>query len=320
MKIDTLMNVLEVLIMVSDTPLPADKLCNLVDHNDVSIKEVKQALEELATVYEGRGIQLKKVGRGYRFQAREEYRDWFHKLFTERPAKYSRALLETLAIIAYRQPVTRADVEAIRGVAVSTSIMRTLLEREWVKVVGHRDVPGKPSIYATTKVFLDYFNLARLDDLPPLSEVKELADIMEQGKQSEISLKLASEGAIEEDAVAADSNQSDILKEQDEAPFLEEKMREDAINLNKDEDETLSEPSSNLASDDLAKEDAARVDANHNALEKEQDEASFVEEERAILNKDEDETLDEQSFAQKIMDEEHNVDEKALDEEEAVID
>lgn len=189
MKIDTLMNVLEVLIMVSDTPLSAAKLCELVDHHDVTIKEVKLALQELSNIYESRGIGLKKVASGYRFQAKEEYQEWFHKLFSEKPAKYSRALLETLAIVAYRQPVTRADVESIRGVAVSTSIMRTLLERDWVKVVGHRDVPGKPSIYATTKGFLDYFNLAKLDDLPPLSEVKELADIMEQGKQSEVNLK-----------------------------------------------------------------------------------------------------------------------------------
>lgn len=189
MKIDTLMNVLEVLIMVSDTPLSAAKLCELVDHHDVTIKEVKLALQELSNIYESRGIGLKKVASGYRFQAKEEYQEWFHKLFSEKPAKYSRALLETLAIVAYRQPVTRADVESIRGVAVSTSIMRTLLERDWVKVVGHRDVPGKPSIYATTKGFLDYFNIAKLDDLPPLSEVKELADIMEQGKQSEVNLK-----------------------------------------------------------------------------------------------------------------------------------
>lgn len=189
MKIDTLMNVLEVLIMVSDTPLSAAKLCELVDHHDVTIKEVKLALQELSNIYESRGIGLKKVASGYRFQAKEDYQEWFHKLFSEKPAKYSRALLETLAIVAYRQPVTRADVESIRGVAVSTSIMRTLLERDWVKVVGHRDVPGKPSIYATTKGFLDYFNIAKLDDLPPLSEVKELADIMEQGKQSEVNLK-----------------------------------------------------------------------------------------------------------------------------------
>lgn len=189
MNTETLKNVLEVLIMVSDIPLPTDKLCALVDHDDISAKEVNEALALLVSDYNGRGIELKKVSRGYRFQARSEYQLWFHKLFSERPARYSRALLETLAIIAYRQPVTRADVEAIRGVAVSTSIMRTLLEREWVKVVGHRDVPGKPSIYATTKMFLDYFNIARLDDLPPLSEVKELAAIMEQGERSEIQIK-----------------------------------------------------------------------------------------------------------------------------------
>lgn len=250
MKIDTLMNVLEVLIMVSDTPLPAAKLCELVDHQDVSIKEVNTALQELTNVYEGRGVGLKKVGSGYRFQAREEYQQWFHKLFSEKPSKYSRALLETLAIVAYRQPVTRADVEAIRGVAVSTSIVRTLLERDWVKVVGHRDVPGKPSIYATTKGFLDYFNIARLDDLPPLSEVKELADIMEKGKQSEVSLKEAMEEQQQslplEEEVSCEETETIV---NDEITMTEEVLQDGAPTIN--EEEALESPEEAVIKDTM---------------------------------------------------------------------
>jgi len=124
---------------------------------------------------EGRGFQLKEVASGYRFQVRQEYAEWVGRLWEERPPRYSRALLETLALIAYKQPITRGDIEEIRGVAVSTNIMRSLLEREWVRVVGHRDVPGRPAIYATTKTFLDYFDLDSLEALPTLSEIKDLA-------------------------------------------------------------------------------------------------------------------------------------------------
>ena len=120
---------------------------------------------------------LKEVASGWRFQIREDLSDWVSRLWEEKPARYSRALLETLALIAYRQPVTRGEIEEVRGVSVSSNIIRTLLEREWVRVVGHRDVPGRPAMYATTKTFLDYFNLKTLDELPALSEIRDLDKI-----------------------------------------------------------------------------------------------------------------------------------------------
>jgi segregation and condensation protein B len=135
---------------------------------------VREAISEIQANCEGRGFEFKEVASGYRFQVRAEYGDWIGRLWEEKPPRYTRALLETLALIAYKQPITRGDIEEIRGVSVSTNIIRTLLEREWIRVVGHRDVPGRPSIYATTKTFLDYFNLTSLDELPTLSEIKDL--------------------------------------------------------------------------------------------------------------------------------------------------
>ncbi|WP_348637033.1 SMC-Scp complex subunit ScpB [Methylomonas sp. UP202] len=135
---------------------------------------IQIALEEIARDYADRPVGLKHLASGYRFQVREGLAHWVGRLFEERPARYSRALLETLAIIAYRQPVTRGEIEDIRGVSVSTSIVQTLLEREWVKVVGHKEVPGRPALYCTTKQFLDYFNLTSLSELPPLEEIVEM--------------------------------------------------------------------------------------------------------------------------------------------------
>lgn len=177
--------IIESLIMVSTSPITAEKLCQCIDDESVTTKDIRDAIALLMEDYQDKGIELVKVASGYRFQAKTKYKQWYQKLFEEKPAKYSRATLETLAIIAYRQPVTRADIESVRGVAVSTSIMKTLLEREWIKVVGHRDVPGKPSIYATTKQFLDYFNLEKLDDLPTLAEIKDISDVVSQPQSDE---------------------------------------------------------------------------------------------------------------------------------------
>lgn len=135
---------------------------------------IQQAVDEVAEDYALRPIALKKVASGYRFQVKPELSFWVGRLFEEKPPKYSRALLETLAIIAYRQPVTRGDIEDIRGVAVSSNIIRTLLEREWIRVIAHKEVPGRPALYGTTKQFLDYFDLSSLHDLPTLKEIKGL--------------------------------------------------------------------------------------------------------------------------------------------------
>lgn len=161
--------VLEALLMSSDKPLSVEQLLSVFDDSEKPARaDIFRALNTLKTDYANRAIELKELAHGYCLQTREQYGLFISRLQTDKPQRYSRALLETIAIIAYKQPVTRADIEEIRGVALSTPMLKTLLEREWVKIAGYRDVPGKPAIYCTTKTFLDYFNLASLDQLPPL--------------------------------------------------------------------------------------------------------------------------------------------------------
>ncbi len=140
-------------------------------------KTLRKIVEALKEDYEGRGVELQEVGGGYRINVRAELAPWISRLWEERPARYSRAMLETLALIAYRQPITRGEIEDVRGVSVSTNIIKTMLEREWIRVVGHRDVPGRPALYATTRDFLTYFGLNSLNDLPPLQEIRDLDSI-----------------------------------------------------------------------------------------------------------------------------------------------
>lgn len=169
--------IIEGALMASGHPLSVERIQALFDEADVPAKDrIENALQRLGERCEARGYELKKVATGYRFQVKEQTVKWVSRLWDEKPQRYSRALLETLSIIAYRQPVTRGEIEDIRGVAVSSHITKTLLEREWVQVVGHRDVPGRPAMYATTKMFLDYFNMESLEQLPTLEEIQEIAD------------------------------------------------------------------------------------------------------------------------------------------------
>jgi segregation and condensation protein B len=171
-------NILEAALLGSGKPLSLEVLFGLLDKGSgPDRKTLKDILGSLASDYEGRGIQLIEVGTGYRIQIRSSMGDWLMPLWAERPPRYSGALLETLALIAYRQPITRGEIEQVRGVAVSTNMIRAVLERGWIHVIGHRDVPGKPALFGTTKEFLDYFGLKRLEDLPPLSDVKDLKDL-----------------------------------------------------------------------------------------------------------------------------------------------
>ena len=171
-------NVIEAALLGGGRPLSLEQLSGLFGKRSVPDRKLlKEILRELSTDYEDRGIELKEVGSGYRIQIRSSMSEWLSPLWEERAPRYSRALFETLALIAYRQPITRGEIEEVRGVAVSTNIVRTLLERGWVRVVGHRDVPGKPAMFGTTKEFLDYFGLKRLDDLPPLAEIKDLEEL-----------------------------------------------------------------------------------------------------------------------------------------------
>ena len=170
-------NVVEAALLAAQQPLTLPMIAALFQEtDDVSHEAISRALESLTGSCEGRGIELVEVASGFRYQVREAVHPWVARLWSERQTKYSRALLETLALIAYRQPITRGEIEQVRGVGVSTSIMHTLEEREWIRVVGYRDVPGKPALFGTTRQFLDYFNLKSLDQLPTLAEIREIAD------------------------------------------------------------------------------------------------------------------------------------------------
>jgi segregation and condensation protein B len=176
-----LRNVIEAALLAAGRPLSVEELAGLFDERDESsVAEVKAALAALGALYEERGIELIEVASGYRIQIRSSFAPPVSRLWQERPTKYSRALLETLALVAYRQPITRGEIEQIRGVTVNPNIIKTLLERGWIRVVGHRDVPGKPELLGTTREFLDYFGLKKLDDLPSLGQLKELEEMRVQ--------------------------------------------------------------------------------------------------------------------------------------------
>ena len=164
-------------LLAATQPLTVQQLGDLFGEEDeVDREQLSRALEALAEDCAGRGVELREVASGFRYQVRQEVHPWISRMWTEKPSRYSRALLETLALIAYRQPITRPEIEQIRGVVVSSNIIKTMEEREWIRVVGYRDVPGKPALFGTTRAFLDYFNLKSLDELPPLSEIRDMED------------------------------------------------------------------------------------------------------------------------------------------------
>jgi segregation and condensation protein B len=171
-------NVIEAALLAAGNPVPLAELQRLFEENvRPTTAHLRAALAELGAEYAGRGIELKETASGFRIQVRRELAAEISRLWPERAARYSRALLETLALIAYRQPITRAEIEAVRGVAVNPNIIRTVIERNWVRVVGHRDVPGHPELLGTTREFLDYFGLRSLDELPPLAQLQAMADV-----------------------------------------------------------------------------------------------------------------------------------------------
>ncbi len=170
-----LQRIIEALLLASEQPLTVDRILALFDEAQRPDKaELKQAIEDLRASLEGRAVELREVGNGWRLQTRTEYAVWISKLWEEKPPRYSRALLETLALICYRQPISRAEIEDVRGVGLSQSILKTLLERNWVRIVGYREVPGRPALFGTTREFLDDFNIRNLDELPTLPEMRDL--------------------------------------------------------------------------------------------------------------------------------------------------
>lgn len=177
MQIEQLKPIIEAALLAASQPLSVAQLGELfVDEDEVDRAQIAMALEALMEDANGRGVELKEIASGFRYQVRQDVHPWVSRMWTEKPSRYSRALLETLALIAYRQPITRPEIEQIRGVVVSSNIIKTLEEREWIRVVGHRDVPGRPALFGTTRAFLDYFNLKSLDELPPLSEIRDMED------------------------------------------------------------------------------------------------------------------------------------------------
>lgn len=178
--------IVEAALLAANQPLTLAQLRGLFSNGELALEEqapegsVEQALETLQAACADRGVELVELASGWRFQVRSDVHPWVARLWTERKTKYTRATLETLALIAYRQPITRGEIEQVRGVAVSSNIIQALEEREWIRVVGHRDVPGKPALYGTTRGFLDYFGLKRLDELPPLSELKDIGELEPQ--------------------------------------------------------------------------------------------------------------------------------------------
>jgi len=235
MELKKLKNILEAILLSADKPMDVRHLENLfeLDEDRPSRDEIRQALKELEGDYDDRGMQLKQVSSGYRMQIPEDYATWVARLWEEKPPRYSRALLETLVLIAYRQPITRGEIEEIRGVSVSSNIIKTLSEREWIRVLGHKDVPGKPAMYGSTREFLDYFNLKSLDELPALSEIKDLDKIhpelgLEEGmdaedeKTPELATEAVDESATENTEAEAqdeitESPSNEVLEASDES-------------------------------------------------------------------------------------------------------
>ena len=217
--------IIEGLLLAASRPLNLSEIAQVFDEDErPDKKELKKIIEVIEADCSDRGFELQEVASGYRFQVKQELSFWVGKLWDERPPRYTRALLEILALIAYKQPITRGDIEEIRGVSVSPNIIRTLIDREWVRVVGHRDVPGRPAMFATTKIFLDYFNLKSLQDLPPLSEIKEL-----DNSDSELSLDEELSQSRILDMPDVDDSEGDFLTLSEDELLAEE----EAINLSK---------------------------------------------------------------------------------------
>ena len=215
--------IVEAAMLAANQPLALAQLHGLFPEDAPAPPgSVEAALEQLAAACEERGVELVEVASGFRYQVKADVHDWVARLWTERKTRYTRATLETLALIAYRQPITRGEIEQVRGVAVSSNIIQALEEREWIRVVGHRDVPGKPELLATTKTFLDYFGLKRLDELPPLSELKDLGELEPQlpfapavpagiaGTDSQTTAEVGSESTSDLETAESDQSPSEV--------------------------------------------------------------------------------------------------------------
>ncbi len=248
MEIAQLKRILEAAIMAATTPQSLVQLNDLFgDDNPPGVAGIHAAIELLQSDYTDRGVALVEVASGWRFQVQPEVQSWVARLWTERQSKYTRALLETLALIAYRQPVTRAEIEQIRGVAVSSNIIKTLEEREWIRVLGHRDVPGKPALFGTTRQFLDYFGLKSLDQLPPLAELRDLSDF-----EPQLDLDRINPAAVPARMLADDEDSDEDAPEADdtEAPVIDDAIDDNARDVDVDVDIDVDNDAVHTESDD----------------------------------------------------------------------
>jgi segregation and condensation protein B len=228
-------NVIEAALLAAARPVSVAELQQIFDEQSrPSPKELRTVLAQLAADYEGRGVEIRETANGYRFQVRPDFAREVSRLWPDRPRKYTRALLETLALIAYRQPITRAEIENVRGVAVNPEIVKTLMERSWVRVVGHRDVPGHPELLGTTSEFLDYFSLKSIEDLPPLAELKSLTDL---------NLQLPLPGTVDGAAADAGTDSGEVAV----VPATDGHERLDAAADDDADDEELSAPGTSSA-------------------------------------------------------------------------
>jgi len=269
MELDQLKRIVEAALLASSAPLSVPQLLTLfTEHEMPSHDEVARALDELGRDAESRGIELKEVSSGFRYQVRQDVNVWVSRLWTERQTRYSRAQLETLSLIAYRQPITRGEIEQIRGVAVSSNIIKTLEEREWIRVVGYRDVPGKPELFGTTRSFLDYFNLKSLDELPPLAEIRDLHDFEPQLGLAPIAIDgevvamdvagEASDDDAGDDSTGSDSNSEIASETNDPVPSESSASPQPAGNAHAESDP--GNPDTEAASDvDAATTEQSRV-------------------------------------------------------------
>ena len=223
---DKLQQIVEAALLAAGAPLTLDRLQELfLEEERPEKKALRDAITTLSEEYTGRGIEIAEVGGGFRINVREQYAPWVSRLWEERAPRYSRALMETLALIAYRQPITRGEIEEIRGVSVSSNIVKTLLEREWVRVVGTRDVPGKPSLYATTREFLNYFGLKSLDELPTLQQIRDLDSINRELELADPGSEIPEDEALSqltESAVSVLDEDNDQSDESDPEDHLAE--------------------------------------------------------------------------------------------------
>ncbi|WP_109124370.1 SMC-Scp complex subunit ScpB [Dyella sp. C11] len=223
MQIEQLKPIIEAALLASTQPMTVSQLLELFGEEDeVGREEVARTLEALAEDCANRGVELREVGSGFRYQVKQHVHPWISRMWTERPSRYSRALLETLALIAYRQPITRPEIEQIRGVVVSSNIIKTMEEREWIRVVGYRDVPGKPALFGTTRAFLDYFNLKSLDELPPLSEIRDMEDPQMSIAPEPLPVRIARDLPIDPDGEADAEDETLVVASEDSEDTITE--------------------------------------------------------------------------------------------------